>query len=157
MLERWTRRATSAQAVALRARIVLACAGEDVPPLVGVARDLPMTEAMRQARERGVLERLPPFDRLTETGAVWSDGRTVEADTVLYATGFRAAVDHLAPLRLREPGGGIRLDGTRAVRDPRVHLVGYGPSASTIGANRAGRTAVRDIRQLLRTDLSTAA
>ncbi len=111
-----------------------------------------MTEAMRQARERGVLERLPLFDRLTETGAVWSDGRTVEADTILYATGFRAAIDHLAPLGLREPGGGIRLDGTRAVRDPRVHLVGYGPSASTIGANRAGRAAVRDIRQLLRTD-----
>jgi hypothetical protein len=58
-------------------------------------------------------------------------------------------VDHLAPLRLREPGGGIRLDGTRAVRDPRVHLVGYGPSASTIGANRAGRAAVREIAALL--------
>jgi hypothetical protein len=27
--------------------------------------------------------------------------------------------------------------------------VGYGPSASTIGANRAGRAAVRDIRRLL--------
>jgi hypothetical protein len=34
-------------------------------------------------------------------------------------------------------------------RDPRVHLVGYGPSASTIGANRAGRAAVNDIRRLL--------
>lgn len=56
---------------------------------------------------------------------------------ILWATGFRAAIDHLAPLRLREPGGGIRLDGTRAVRDERIHLVGYGPSASTIGANRA--------------------
>ncbi|MFE4719369.1 pyridine nucleotide-disulfide oxidoreductase, partial [Streptomyces sp. NPDC056728] len=33
--------------------------------------------------------------------------------------------------------------------DPRIHLVGYGPSASTIGANRAGRAAVRDIKRLL--------
>jgi hypothetical protein len=40
MLERWTPRATSAQALALRARIVLACAGPDVPPIVAVARDL---------------------------------------------------------------------------------------------------------------------
>ncbi|CAM5610317.1 NADPH-dependent 2,4-dienoyl-CoA reductase/sulfur reductase-like enzyme OS=Streptomyces griseomycini OX=66895 GN=FHS37_003893 PE=4 SV=1 [Streptomyces griseomycini] len=71
------------------------------------------------------------------------------ADVVLWATGFRPAVDHLAPLRLREPGGGIRVEGTRAVADPRVHLVGYGPSASTVGANRAGRAAVRDIRRLL--------
>jgi hypothetical protein len=73
----------------------------------------------------------------------------VTADTILWATGFRAALDHLAPLHLREPGGGIRLTGTRTVRDPRVHLVGYGPSASTIGANRAGRTAVSDILALL--------
>jgi hypothetical protein len=30
-----------------------------------------------------------------------------------------------------------------------VQLVGYGPSASTIGANRAGRTAARNVlRQL---------
>ncbi|WP_018543011.1 MULTISPECIES: NAD(P)-binding domain-containing protein [unclassified Streptomyces] len=104
---------------------------------------LPMTEAVRQARESGVLTRLPLFDRVTPDGVAWDDGRTVE-----YATGFRAAVDHLAPLRLREPGGGIRMAGTRAVRDPRVHLVGYGPSAGTIGANRAGRAAVQEIRQL---------
>ncbi|MFE0374545.1 NAD(P)-binding domain-containing protein [Streptomyces inhibens] len=110
---------------------------------------LPMTEAIRRARESGVLERLPLFERLTPTGVVWADGRTVEADVILYATGFRAAIDHLAPLRLREPGGGIRMEGTRTLRDARVHLVGYGPSASTIGANRAGRAAVRDIRRLL--------
>ncbi|MGW9431483.1 NAD(P)-binding domain-containing protein [Streptomyces decoyicus] len=110
---------------------------------------LPMTEAIRQARESGVLERLPLFDRVTPTGVVWDDGRIVEADVILYATGFRAAIDHLAPLRLREPGGGIRMDGTRTLRDARVHLVGYGPSASTIGANRAGRAAVGDIRRLL--------
>ncbi|MEU7637616.1 NAD(P)-binding domain-containing protein [Streptomyces sp. NPDC039016] len=110
---------------------------------------LPMTEAVRQAQESGVLARLPLFARVTPDGVAWDDGRTVEADVLLYATGFRAAVDHLAPMRLREAGGGIRLAGTRVVRDPRVHLVGYGPSASTIGANRAGRAAVREIRQLL--------
>jgi glycine/D-amino acid oxidase-like deaminating enzyme len=108
---------------------------------------LPMTEAMRRAK--GVLDRLPMFDRITPDGVAWRDGRTVTADTILWATGFRAALDHLAPLHLREPGGGIRLTGTRTVRDPRVHLVGYGPSASTIGANRAGRTAVSDILALL--------
>jgi hypothetical protein len=30
---------------------------------------------------------------------------------------------------------------TTAVRDARVQLVGYGPSASTVGASRAGRQA----------------
>ncbi|MGK5641741.1 NAD(P)-binding domain-containing protein [Streptomyces sp. URMC 126] len=110
---------------------------------------LPMTEAMARAREAGVLDRLPMFDRITPDGVAWADGRTVPADVILWATGFRPALGHLAPLRLREPGGGIRLDGTRVIRDPRIHLVGYGPSASTIGANRAGRGAVREIRELL--------
>ncbi|GAA2066556.1 NAD(P)-binding domain-containing protein [Streptomyces albiaxialis] len=110
---------------------------------------LPMTEAMRRARERGVLERHPMFARIVPDGVEWADGSRVPADTILWATGFRPAIDHLAPLRLREPGGGIRVEGTHAIKDPRVHLVGYGPSASTIGANRAGRAAVRDIRRLL--------
>jgi hypothetical protein len=35
------------------------------------------------------------------------------------------------------------------VKDARIHLIGYGPSASTIGANRAGRAAVREITALL--------
>ncbi|TGA95609.1 NAD(P)-binding domain-containing protein [Streptomyces sp. MZ04] len=110
---------------------------------------LPVNDAIRRARADGVLDRLPMFDRITPSGVEWDDGQRVDADVILWATGFRAAIEHLAPLRLREAGGGIRLEGTRAVADPRVHLVGYGPSASTIGANRAGRAAVRDIRRLL--------
>lgn len=110
---------------------------------------LPVNDAIRAARAEGVLDRLPMFDRITPDGVAWDDGRTVAADRILWATGFRAAIDHLSPLKLREPGGGIRMEGTRAARDERIHLVGYGPSASTIGANRAGRAAVRDIGRLL--------
>ncbi|MFE1229718.1 NAD(P)-binding domain-containing protein [Streptomyces sp. NPDC058745] len=120
------------------------------PQSVVSVTGLPLNDSIKRAREQGVLDRNPMFDGITPTGVAWDDGRTVDADVILWATGFRAAIDHLAPLRLREPGGGIRLDGTRAVRDARVHLVGYGPSASTIGANRAGRAAVGEIRRLLR-------
>lgn len=118
---------------------------------------LPLNAAVRAGLESGVLDRLPVFDRITPSGAAWADGRRVEADVILWATGFRPAVDHLAPLRLREPGGGIRIEGTRAVRDERVHLVGYGPSASTVGANRAGGAAVREIRRLLARDPAASA
>lgn len=110
---------------------------------------LPLTDAVRRARARGVLNRRPMFDRVTEHGVHWPDGTTFDADAIVYATGFRPALGHLAPLRLREAGGGIRMAGTRVVHDPRVHLVGYGPSASTIGANRAGRAAVHEIVRLL--------
>ncbi|MFI0961629.1 FAD-dependent oxidoreductase [Streptomyces sp. NPDC021080] len=118
------------------------------PQSVVSVTGLPLNDAIRQALADGVLDRWPMFDRITPDGVEWADGQRVDADVILWATGFRAAIDHLAPLRLRERGGGIRVEGTRAVADPRIHLVGYGPSASTIGANRAGRAAVRDIRRL---------
>jgi len=41
------------------------------------------------------------------------------------------------------------MEGTQVARDPRIHLVGYGPSASTIGATRAGRAAAVAITELL--------
>jgi thioredoxin reductase len=110
---------------------------------------LPLTPEIRAAQANGVLTRRPMFDRIEPGGVVWNDGDRVPADVILWATGWRAALDHLAPLGLREPGGGITMDGTRVVAEPRLHLVGYGPSASTVGANRAGRAAVREIRQLL--------
>ncbi|MEV4611061.1 FAD-dependent oxidoreductase [Kitasatospora sp. NPDC049258] len=104
--------------------------------------------AYRRAQELGALERRPMFDRLTEHGVAWGEGEE-RVDAIVWATGFRPEVTHLAALGLRSPGGGIRLDGTQAAADPRVHLVGYGPSASTIGANRAGRAAVNGIVKLL--------
>ncbi|WP_242659404.1 NAD(P)-binding domain-containing protein [Thermostaphylospora chromogena] len=119
------------------------------PGSVVSATGYPITPEVRRAMDAGVLKRWPMFDRITPTGVAWDDGREIPADVILWCTGFRPVLDHLAPLRLREPGGGIRVEGTRVVRDPRIHLVGYGPSASTIGANRAGRAAVREIRELL--------
>ncbi|NEK59255.1 NAD(P)/FAD-dependent oxidoreductase [Geodermatophilus sabuli] len=125
--------------------------GRSPGSVVGVT-GLVVTPWVRAARERGVLDRLPVFDRLTPDGVAWDDGRSVRADAVLWATGFRAALGHLAPLHLRGPGGGIAMEGTHVAGEPRVHLVGYGPSASTIGANRAGREAARELRRLLLPD-----
>ena len=132
-----------------------------VPRSVVSVTGLPVTEAVRRARSAGTLDRLPMFDRITPGGVAWDDPepgapRTVAADVILWCTGWRAALDHLAPLRLRAPGGGITMDGTRVAVEPRLHLVGYGPSASTVGANRAGREAVRDIVRLLETGVPSA-
>jgi thioredoxin reductase len=122
-----------------------------LPPesVVGVT-GLLRTPAVAAAQEAGVLDRLPMFTALAPGGVVRADGEVEPADVVLWATGWRAALGHLAPLGLRGPGGGIAVDGTRVRADPRVHLVGYGPSASTIGANRAGRAAAREVLALLR-------
>ena len=119
------------------------------PQSVVGATGLGYTPVVLEALEKGALDRQPMFDRITPYGVAWADGRMAGADVIVWATGFRSALDHLAPLRLREPGGGIRVDGTRVVAEPRLQLVGYGPSASTIGANRAGRTAAEAVRRLL--------
>jgi hypothetical protein len=130
--------------------------GRSPGSVVGVT-GLVVTPWVREARARGVLDRLPVFDRLTPDGVAWDDGRSVRADAVLWATGFRAALGHLAPLGLRGPGGGIRMEGTHVAGEPRVHLVGYGPSASTVGANRAGREAAVALRRLLHPEAARAA
>lgn len=119
------------------------------PDAVVAVTGLVETPTVAAARERGVLERYPMFERIVPDGVMLPDGRHVRADAILWATGFRHALDHLAPLGLRGSEGGIRMDGTAVAADPRVHLLGYGPSASTIGANRAGRVAVRDLRATL--------
>ena len=98
----------------------------------------------REAARLGAYERLPMFDRIEPDGVRWPagtdpEGRFERVDAILWATGFRPAVDHLAPLGLRTREGGIALvpvrgnvqGATTSVRDPRVQLVGYGPSAST--------------------------
>lgn len=120
---------------------------------------LPLTPAYRTGITAGILRARPVFDRITPDGVEWDapdspgDGWVggpayVEARTLLWCTGFRASLDHLAPLGLRARGGGIVMDGTQVVADPRIQLVGYGPSASTVGANRAGREATRNLRRL---------
>ncbi len=111
----------------------------------------------RRAAELGAYERRPMFAEIEPDGVRWPDGSFERFDVILWATGFRAAVDHLAPLGLRSRHGGIALESipgnvqgaTTAVADPRVQLVGYGPSASTIGASRAGRTAAAAVARHL--------
>ncbi|WP_432547508.1 FAD-dependent oxidoreductase [Kineococcus sp. SYSU DK004] len=115
------------------------------PGSVVSATGLVLTPQVAALRERGLLHRRPPPRRLVADGLEWDDGTRLRADAVLWATGFRPALDHLRPLRLRERGGGVRVAGTRVVAEPRLHLVGYGPSASTVGASRAAREAVREV------------
>lgn len=94
------------------------------------------------AKARGALDRRPMFTAIEPHGVREADGSFTSVNAILWATGFRAALAHLDPLALRNDQGGIRLTGTQVAGEPRVHLIGFGPSQSTVGANRAGREAV---------------
>ncbi len=114
---------------------------------------LMLREQEREAERLGAYERRPMFSRIEPDGVRWADGTFEHVDVILWATGFRPAIEHLGPLHLRSPRGGIQLDGTTAVADPRIQMVGYGPSASTIGANRAGRSAARGVAAWLASEV----
>lgn len=122
------------------------------PQSVVSVTGLPDSARVQAMRARGVLQRLPMFSDITEDGVHWPDGTLLKADVILWCTGFRSSLDHLAPVIHREESGGITMTGrlaTQVARDPRIHLVGYGPSASTIGANRAGSAAAQELMNYL--------
>jgi len=120
---------------------------------VGGLGDIVMVDSVREARERDVLNARPMFNRLTPAGARWPDGTEEPADTVIWCTGFRPALRHLAPLHLRAQEGRVPTAGagsTRSVVDPRVYLVGYGDwtgpaSATLLGVGRTARDTTADI------------
>ncbi|WP_314251989.1 ArsO family NAD(P)H-dependent flavin-containing monooxygenase [Streptomyces sp. DSM 40907] len=116
--------------------------------------DIVAVPPVRAARDAGRLIAKPMFSRLTPNGVEWADGTRAEADAVIWCTGFRPALAHFATLRLRGTRGHIATAGTRAVDEPRLHLLGYGDwtgpaSATLIGVGRPARDAAREISALL--------
>lgn len=118
--------------------------GRALPSIVSTT-GVPRSRRIQSAIDRGTLVAQPIFSRIERDGVRWADGRFQPADAIIWATGFRPELRHLAPLRLRERTGGVTVGQSAAYRNPRVFFAGYGPTASTIGANRAGRTIARQV------------
>lgn len=124
---------------------------------VGGLGDVVIVDSVREARDRGALKAQPVFSRLTATGVAWADGTALDADAIIWCTGFRPAMGHLRQLQLREHHGRVSVDGasgTRAVREPRLHLVGYGDwtgpaSATLLGVGRSARDTAAEIVERL--------
>ena len=102
-----------------------------------------LTGAMRAGIASGALVSRGAIARLESNAVVFTDGSREPIDAILWATGFRHAHRHLRSLKLHTPAGGILVgdDGVSAVELPGMFFVGYGASASTLGATRAGRKA----------------
>jgi putative flavoprotein involved in K+ transport len=134
-------------------------AGRPPPPRADLG-DIVMVPPVRDARDRGVLRAVRPFVRMTERGVVWPDGREEAVDAIVWCTGFRPALEHLRPLGVIEPDGGVPVQGTRTVREPMLWVVGYGnwtgfASATLIGVGRSARATVDQIAAALRPSVST--
>lgn len=142
------------------------------PPASAVSTTgIPPWQEYLDAVERGVLVSRGMFDAIDATGvrfggsasgevagasesvAAWQPypaGMHLAVDVIFWNTGFRPVLDHLAPLRLRSRKGGIVMrNEVSPVANPRVFLAGYGSTASTVGATRAGRMAAREVIKVL--------
>lgn len=129
--------------------------GRDPTDLPGGFGDIVMVPSVADARERGVLHSVGPFERITADGAQWGDGTTRVFDTILWCTGFMPALQHLAQLGIVKDTQ-VAVDGTRARDVPGLWLVGYGEwtgpaSATLIGVMRTARSTAKEIETHLAT------
>ncbi len=131
-------------------------AGPGETPVGGIG-DIVMVPPVVEARERGVLTSVRPFDRFTENGVVWPDGRETQIDAVIWCTGFQPSLEHLAVLKVIEPDGRIKVSGQQSLGEPRLWLTGYGDwcgpgSATLIGSARVARDMVPQLEAYLSQD-----
>lgn len=123
--------------------------------------DVVAVPSVRTARDRGALDAVPMFTRFSPSGVVDAQGVERPADAVIFATGFRPALSHLAPLGIVGREGRVAVRGTHAVDEPRLWLVGYGEwtgfaSATLIGVGRSARATVDEIVASLRAPIENA-
>lgn len=118
------------------------------PPSLG---DIVMVEPVKDARERNVLRAVRPFDHFTQDSLAWTDGHKEKVDAVIFCTGFKPALQHLAELGVVNPDGKADTIGTKAKDIDGLWLVGYGnwtgfASATLIGVGRSARRTVEEIQ-----------
>jgi putative flavoprotein involved in K+ transport len=118
---------------------------------VGGLGDIVMVPPVLAARRRGDLEAQPVFDRLTASGVAWDEpARELAVDAIVWCTGFRPDLRHLARLPLTRRAGlpvtAAELP-SQSVDDPALFFLGYGDwcglaSATLIGVGAVARATV---------------
>ena len=146
-------------------RVRAAAAGEQEPGVGGLG-DIVMVPAVLAARRCGHLRAEPMIDRFTPTGVAWeSPERQLAVDAVVWCTGFRPDLRHLAGLHLTRRDGLPVTDPalpSRSVDDPRLFFLGYGDwcgpaSATLIGVGATARATVDAALQQLSSPSASAA
>lgn len=112
-----------------RVRALAVARGEPDPGPSDALGDIVVVPPVRRARDEARLVATPMVDSLDQ----------VDADHLVWCTGFRPALGHLRDV----------LDG-REPRHPRLHLVGYGDwtgpgSATIVGVGPSAREAARQV------------
>jgi putative flavoprotein involved in K+ transport len=123
------------------------------PPSLG---DIVMIDSVKEARARKVLKSKRSFEKFTEDSLVWADGHEEKIDVVIYCTGFKASLKHLASLNVINEDGKAETEGTKSKKVDGLWFVGYGnwtgfASATLIGVGRSAKATTEQISQYLLT------
>ncbi|MDP1930906.1 MAG: ArsO family NAD(P)H-dependent flavin-containing monooxygenase [Gammaproteobacteria bacterium] len=118
--------------------------GNSEEATVGGIGDIVMVPPVKAVRDKGLLHSRRLFAAFTESGVKWQDGSEESVDVVIWCTGFRPTLEHLAPLGVLEHDGQVQLTDGQADKTPGLWLFGYGNwaspgSATLIGAARSAR------------------
>jgi cation diffusion facilitator CzcD-associated flavoprotein CzcO len=111
--------------------------------------DVVQVSPVRDALAAGLLSDVRPAPaRLTASGVQWPDGTHQAFDAIVWCTGYRPTLGHLAPLLPAHSRPAV--SGTRADAAPGVWLVGYGgwtgfASATLVGVGRSARQTAREV------------
>lgn len=112
-----------------------------------------MVESVKEARDRKVLHTKRPFQSFYKKGVIWKDGTQEPFDVVIWCTGFKANLGHLAALNITE-NNRIETQYTRSIKEPNLWLMGYGSwtgfaSATIYGVGKTARQTVKEITEFL--------
>jgi cation diffusion facilitator CzcD-associated flavoprotein CzcO len=138
--EPWLSETRGARAVSLQD--AAARSGSILPSIVSVT-GLARNSLVERLEARGQLQRRQMFRRIEADGVVENDGTFTYVDGIVWATGFRAELRHLEGLGLAGIGGAIAVQRGQVVTEPTLYMAGYGPQASTVSSNRAGRVTAK--------------
>ena len=138
--EPWLSETRGARAVSLQD--AAARSGAILPSIVSVT-GLARNALVDRLDSRGQLQRRPMFRRIVPDGVIEQDGSFTYVDAIVWATGFRAELRHLDGLGLAGLGGAITVQRGQVVSEPALYMAGYGPQASTVSSNRAGRVTAK--------------
>lgn len=131
-------------------RVKALAAGETGAGGVADLGDIVAVPSVRKARDAGLLDARPMFARLLPGGVQWEDGGKLDADVLIWCTGFRPDLHHLQPLGLTGRNGVPATDAklpTKSLDQPGLFFLGYGDwcgpaSATLIGVGATARDTV---------------